>query len=181
MSRPDHANGAPPRISTTERDSDGPRSLSRSANARRGSACASSAWTASRWSAAVSTSSAAAIAAVPRAATAVRAAFGFAANEARERSVIATSTTNAAADTANPMRFHARSPPRVSATLSAVVSPHTINVPVAGARSQRAALSTVAVAATVHQRPGRGFTIALYPYKRQRATGEGTKTATSDG
>src|ERR1019366_1139532 len=172
MSRPDHANGAPPRISTTERDSDGPRSLSRSSNARRGSACASSAWTASRCSAAVSTSSAAAIAAVPRAATAVRAASGSATNEARVRSAAATSTTNTTDDAANPRRFHARSPRTVRTTLSAVVSAQAINAAAAGARSQTAAVSTVAVAATVHQRPGRGFTDGLYPEKRRRATGE---------
>jgi hypothetical protein len=96
---------------------------------------------------------------VPRAATAVRAILGYVVRFDRARSADATTATNSVAATANATRFHARSPASVIAMLTAVVSAQTMSVPVAGARSQSAALSTVAVAAMVHPRPGRGVFI----------------------
>jgi hypothetical protein len=62
---------------------------------------------------------------------------------------------------------------------AAVVSPHAMSVPVAGVRIQRAALSRVAVAATVHRRPGRRFTEALYPGRVRTAKDSGLRRSRS--
>ena len=55
--------------------------------------------------------------------------------------------------------------------VTSVVNAHATSVPVAGARSQMAALNTVAVAAAVHQRPGREVTAALYPHRQRGGDG----------